>query len=114
MDPDSSKPAYSEKKREHDIASHIFSNSAVMLGLCLTIISIVHGESRAYQVKTVVDDIIALNALIFLAACFLSYAVLRSRHLHRMKRVESIADAVFLLGMTGMAVAAVMLVWTLM
>lgn len=114
MQKDPSKPTASDTRREHDIASHIFSNSAVMLGLCLTIISIVHGESRAYQVKTVVDDIIAMNALIFLAACFLSYAVLRSRHLHRMKRVESIADVVFLLGMTGMAVASALLVWTLM
>lgn len=102
------------KAEERDIATHIFTTSSVMLGLCLTIISVVNGPRSPARLDTIVDDIVAIDALIFLAAIFLSYAAMRARNLRRMHRVESLADAVFLLGMTGMGVACVFLVWTLL
>lgn len=99
--------------RERDIATHIFTTSSVMLGLCLTIISIVRGQRSGARLETVVDDVIAVDALIFLIACFLSYSALRVRHVRRIRRLESTADIVFLVGMTGMAVACVIFVWTI-
>ena len=104
----------SDRTRERDIAVHIFTTSSVMVGLCLTIISVMRSLPRAGQLKTAVDDLIAIGALVFLVACFLSYAVLRSRHLRRMHRVESLADGVFLLGMTILAVACGLFVWTIL
>ena len=103
-----------EKDKERDIAAHIFTTSSVMLGLCLTIISVVRSLKTPDTLETVVDDVIAAGALVFLLACFLSYAVLRSRHLGRMHRVESVADAVFLLGLTIMGVACGLFVWTIL
>lgn len=103
-----------EKARERDIASQIFGTSAMMLGLCLTIISLVKGMPNPDRLDTIVDDVSAVDALTFLIACFLSYAVLRSRHQRRMRRLESLADAVFLLGLTGMGVACVLFVWTIL
>jgi hypothetical protein len=85
-----------------------------MLGLCLTIISIMRGQRNPGGIATIVDDIIAIDAPVFLVACFLSYAALRVRHLRRIHRVESIADAVFLIGMTGMGVACALFVWTIL
>ena len=99
---------------ERDIASHIFSTSAMMMGLCLTVISLMAGRGQQERLATVVDDIIAVDALLFLVACFLSYAVLRIRHIRRMHRVEAWADGMFLLGMVGMGAACVLFVWTIL
>jgi hypothetical protein len=57
---------------------------------------------------------VAVDALIFLVACFLSYAALRVPHLRRMHRVESLADIIFLLGMTGIGAACVLFAWTVL
>ena len=65
--------------KERDIAAHILTTSSVMLGLCLTIISVIRSQKTADTLETVVDDIIAVNALIFLAACYLLGAAIISR-----------------------------------
>lgn len=113
MNSDMSERSEPGMKKERDIAAHILSTSSVMLGLCLTIISVMHSQKTADTLETVVDDIIAVDALIFLVACYLSYAALRVRHLKRLHRIESMTDAVFLLGMTGMGVACALFVWTI-
>ncbi|MCW1922563.1 hypothetical protein OKA05_08350 [Luteolibacter arcticus] len=108
------RPQETDRCQERDIAAHIFTTSSVMVGLCLTIISVVRSLPKPGQIQTAVDDLIAIGAMVFLLACFLSYAVLRSRHLRRMHRVESLADGVFLLGLTILAVACAMFVWTIL
>ena len=100
------------KAQERDIADQILSASAMLLGLCLTVIGVVRGSDPAKRLATIVDDILAVDALIFLVACFMSYAALRSRHLQRMHRVEKIADTAFLVGLAGLALACVLLAWT--
>ena len=108
------KPGGSKKNDtplERDIAIHIFSASAAMVGVCLTVISIVQTFTRSQLVQTLVDDVLAVNALIFLSACLLSYWALRTRSLRRMHRVESAADITFLIGLAGTVCACGMLVW---
>lgn len=114
MNPDMSERSEPGITKERDISAHILTTSSVMLGLCLTVISVMHSQKTLDTLETVVDDIIAIDALIFLTACYLSYAALRARHLQRIHRIESIADAVFLLGMTGMGVACSLFVWTIL
>ncbi|WP_395750100.1 hypothetical protein [Prosthecobacter sp.] len=96
---------------ERDIAIHIFTASAAMVGVCLTVISIVQTFTRSHLVQTLVDEILAVNAMLFLGACFLSYWALRTRSSRRMHRVESAADVIFLLGLSGTVLACGMIVW---
>jgi hypothetical protein len=114
MTDDRSQVQERDRSRERDIAAHIFTTSSVMVGLCLTIISVVRSMPKPGQLNTAVDDLIAVGAMVFLLACFLSYAVLRARHLKRMQRIESLADGVFLLGLTILAVACGLFVWTIL
>ena len=54
-----------EQAQERDLATHIFTTSSLMLGLCLTIIRVVRGQRNPASVETIVDDIVAVDALTF-------------------------------------------------
>ncbi len=89
---------------DQDICVHIFTVSAGMVGVCLTVIGLIRIVISIQKIDTVADDLIALNALVFLASCFLAYWALRTRSSRRMHRLERLADGVFLFGlglMTG-------------
>ncbi len=84
---------------EEDICIHIFTVSASMVGVCLTVIGIVNIIIRVQNFTTIADDLLAVDALVFLCSCMLSYWALRSRSRRRMYRVERVADVVFLVGL---------------
>jgi len=87
---------------EHDICIHIFTVSSAMVGVCLTVIGLIRVVITLGKADTVADDFLAVDALLFLVACLLSYWALRSRGLSRMHRVERIADVIFVVAMVGM------------
>jgi hypothetical protein len=64
---------------EKDISIHIFSVSAALVGVCLTVISVVRVVITATKINTVADDILAADALLFLTSCLLAYSAMRSR-----------------------------------
>lgn len=87
---------------EEDICIHIFTVSSAMVGVCLTVIGLVRVVITLGKADTIADDLLAADALLFLVACFLSYAALRSRGARRMHRLERMADGVFILAMLVM------------
>lgn len=88
-----------ERQLEADISVHIFSVSAALVGVCLTVIGLLRIVINTNKVESVVDDFLAADALIFLLSCLLAYWALRTRSLYRMHRVERTADAIFLVGL---------------
>jgi hypothetical protein len=92
-----------------DISQHILPTSATMVGVCITVISIVRVMEVHGAVRTVIDDLIALDGAMFLFAAILSYASIRSPRLGR--RIERYADLVFLAGLAVMVVASFLLAW---
>jgi uncharacterized membrane protein len=91
-------------QREENICIHIFSVSAGMVGVCLTVIGLIRVVITLGRADTVADDLLAGDAFLFLTTSMLSYAALRSRSIIRMKRLERIADWLFIAAMTLMAV----------
>ena len=57
---------------EKDISIHIFSVSAALVGVCLTVISVVRVVITTTKINTVADDILAADALLFLTSCLLA------------------------------------------
>ena len=89
---------------EKDISIHIFSVSAALVGVCLTVISVVRVVITTAKINTVADDILAADALLFLTSCLLAYSAMRSRTEKRMRPGQSsAADAVFIVGLLLMA-----------
>ena len=90
-------------KLEEDICIHIFTVSSAMVGVCLTVIGLIRVVITLGKADTVADDLLAVDALLFLASCLLSYAAMRSRGLRRMHRIERAADGTFIAAMIVMA-----------
>jgi hypothetical protein len=84
---------------EEDISVHIFTVSAAMVGVCLTVIGLIRVVITFGKEDTLADDLLAADAFLFLVACLLSYWALRTRSLCRMHRVERLADAAFIIAM---------------
>jgi hypothetical protein len=96
---------------QRDIVIHIFTASAALVGVCLTVISIVRSIIQQKDINRFVDDLLAVNAMMFLASCLLSYFSLRSRRVRRARGLENAADAVFLIALFGLVVVCAMIVW---
>ena len=67
------------EKQEENIAIHIFSVSAAMVGVCLTVIGIINIITSYIKVDTWADEFTALDAIIFLGTCIISYAAIKTK-----------------------------------
>jgi uncharacterized membrane protein YqjE len=89
---------------EEDICIHIFTVSSAMVGVCLTVVGLIRVVVTLGKADTLADDFLAIDALLFLASCLLSYTAMRSRNLRRMHRIEQLADSIFIVAMVFMAI----------
>ena len=92
----------SEKQLDESICGHIFTVSAAMVGVCLTVIGLVHIAITVRKADTIADELLALDAVLFLVSCLASYWALRTRSAARMHRVERFADWTFILAIIFM------------
>lgn len=98
---------------EEDISIHIFSASSAMVGVCLTVIGLLRVFITIKKINTLADDILAIDALLFLISCLLSYWALRTRISHRMLLVERLADMVFILGLLLMVTVCILITYAI-
>lgn len=99
---------------EADLCIHIFTASAALVGVCLTVIGLLRVVIVTTKVGTVADDLLAADATLFMISCVLSYYALRVRSMRRMHRVERIADVVFLLGLLLMTGVCGVVTWAIL
>lgn len=108
-DEDDRKPV----KLEDDLCVHIFTVSAGMVGVCLTVIGLVRVVVSFRKMDTLADDLLAGDAVLFLCSCLSAYWALRTRSVRRMHRVEKVADALFLLALILMVFIAGFITWAI-
>jgi hypothetical protein len=92
---------------EEDISIHIFTVSAGMVGVCLTVIGLLRVVITLRKADTVADNLLAFDAVLFLMACLSAYWALRTRSRRRMHLVERFADFVFIVALLLMVVICV-------
>jgi hypothetical protein len=92
-----------ENHLEEDVSIHIFTVSAGMVGVCLTVIGLIRVVITLGKADTLADDFLAGDAFLFLVSCLLSYSALRFRSKRRLHYRERIADAIFIIAMVLMA-----------
>ena len=87
---------------EVQLSAHIFAVSAGLVGVCLTVIGLFRVVVRSQNVDSIADNLLAIDALFFVVACFLAYLALRAGAARRARRIEKVADVVFLIGLVMM------------
>ncbi|MEI8011649.1 MAG: hypothetical protein WCI27_04105 [Candidatus Omnitrophota bacterium] len=101
------------RQKEDAIAPHIFSVSAAMVGVCLTVIGIINLISTYKKNITLADDLTAVNALVFLCSCATSYFSMRVKDGRRRYILERVSDIVFLTGLGMVAFICIFIVLTI-
>ena len=100
-------------RRSEDLCVHIFSVSAGLVGVCLTVIGLFRVVSRLKDVDSLADNLLALDALGFLLSCTLAYLALRHQESPRRQRLELLADRVFLVSLGLMTLVGSMIAYEL-
>ncbi|MET3653386.1 hypothetical protein [Dyella japonica] len=116
MTPDTSEEesaAANRARLDHDICVHIFTASAAMVGVCLTVIGILRVVISLRKEDLLGDDLLAFNSMLYLSSCLLSYWALRTRSLRRNHRLERMADSIFLLALVFTAINAGFITWAI-
>ena len=86
------------------LSTHILPTSATMVGVCMTVLSIVH-LGRHDDAREVIDKLLATDAVVFVASSLLSFLSMRSCRPN--SRLESRAELVFVAGLGILALVAV-------
>jgi len=95
-----------DKGEQRRIAEHIFTGSTTMIGVCLTVITLFSIIKTG--ITTYADEILGINALIFIISAFISYSSLRKNN---EPIREWIADIIFFIGMAIMVLAGILIVF---
>lgn len=96
---------------ELQLSAHIFAVSAGLVGVCLTVIGLFRVVVRSQHIDSIADNLLAIDALFFLAACFLAYLALRTVPRPQARRLERIADAFFLFALTMMVAVGALIAY---
>jgi drug/metabolite transporter (DMT)-like permease len=92
-----------ESRGGNGLSAHILPTSATMIGVCMTVLSIGHLGPHGH-IHEMIDKLLAVDALVFLASALLSFMSMRSRALG--SRHEAWAESVFITGLALLALGA--------
>lgn len=93
------------------LSSHILPTAGTMVGVCMTVISIVKLEQATNGIPSLIDDVLAFDALIFLASAILSYFSIRKPE--KANYLEDLADGFFVVALLTMGVVVLLLTYEL-
>lgn len=97
-------------KKNTDISQHILPVSATMVGVCMTVITVMQIAPKN-RITSVADDLLAIDSLFFLVSTLLSYWTIRPKE--SSQRFELWADRFFVIGMIFMVVISFLVAFEL-
>ncbi|MFU2327995.1 hypothetical protein [Pseudomonas sp. NFX98] len=98
---------------DEDICVHVFTASAAMVGVCITVIGIFQVVSTLRSADSMGDDFLAVNAILYLITTMLSYWSLRTRKMARNHFLEKLIDILFLTALTCTTGIAAFITWAI-
>lgn len=100
-------------KLDDEICVHVFTASAVMVGVCITVIGIFQVITTLRREDTLGDDFLAVNAIMYLITTLLSYWQLRTKNLRRNHLLEKIIDVIFISALIFTTLIACTITWVM-
>jgi len=86
----------------HATSQHILTTSANLLGFCLFVITSMHFTDKAEN--SIVDELTSGVAILLTVSCLFSFFSIRSTSQINEKRLETIADYLFIISLLGILV----------
>jgi len=93
-----------QNQQRQVLSYHILQTGSTMIGVCVTVITLVRATN--FHLKTYADNILGLDAIVFILSCFLSYVSMRKEN---NRRFELMADNLFLVGMSIMVLVCLLI-----
>lgn len=87
--------------------------ASAMVGVCLTGIGLLHVSIAVHGRGTLADDLLSVDAVLFLLATLTSYFALRVQSHRRLHGLERVADAAFILAMLLLTVACFVITYAI-
>jgi len=102
------------EQNERELALNVFAVSAGMVGVCLTSIGILRLLAAQQSTQTICDNLLAIDALIFVLSCGLAFWFIRTSQPRMRRRLRYAMDFLFLAGLVGMTAICAMIAYTLL
>lgn len=99
------------EEQENTLTMHVFSVSAGMVGVCLTGIGLLRLITSQTQVQTLGDDLLAIDAFLFVVCAFLAFGSFKMRTLKIRRRLRLWVDILFFVALTGMGAICVIIAY---
>jgi Co/Zn/Cd efflux system component len=90
----------------------LLSNAANLAGLCVTVVALMNTFDRANAAATIVDDMFAVCAALYLICTYVIFWALRARKGIVPPWLMRTVDGIFLLAFTTMTVSSFLLIYT--
>jgi hypothetical protein len=100
-----------EDERYHTHLLTLFSVAAGMVGVCVTAIGLIGIMRTVNELETIVDDLLAIGALLFMIVTTLSFLGLRADLSRTWRRFAITLDALFCIALVVLVVASTLLTW---
>lgn len=89
-------PPARQRPHPEEKSPHILNTSATLLGFCFIVVTSINVMNISF--RTIIDEIATVATLLFMSSCLLSFLSIRG-NLRRSRRLENLADYVFLSGL---------------
>ena len=91
---------------------YLLSVAATLAGLCVTVVALMKTLTTSATAATLVDDMFALCAVLFLLDTYLIFWALSTRRPALAVRLIRVLDVIFLAALTLMTLAAIVMLYT--
>ncbi len=91
-------------------SQHILNTSANLLGFCLFVITSLHISNM--RENHILDELTSIVALLLTFSCIFSFASIRTTNPKKEKRLETIADYLFVLSLIGILIIILLITLT--
>ena len=109
------KPDREEREIERELMvqlyTQMFALGGAMVGVCLTVIGVLRLIIEVKGYRTMADDLVAVDGMLFLLACVFSFLTLKATSPSRRAVFQRVTDTVFLAAITLMMSICALITW---
>jgi hypothetical protein len=96
----------------NNTSPHILPSAANLLGFCLFVITSIHISNTA--ALSFMDEITSVIAVLLIFSCLRSFYSIKTKHIAREQKLETIADNIFVVALIGILVVVLLIVFNFM